>query len=33
MMVDAVAQTWGYMPLADGKVVWAVLLTDPAAAR
>lgn len=28
MMVEAVAQRWGYTPLDGGKVVWAVLATD-----
>ncbi len=27
MMVDAVAQRWGYTPVAGGKAVWAVLPT------
>jgi hypothetical protein len=28
MMVAAVAKRWGYTPVTDGKVVWAVLRTD-----
>jgi anti-sigma regulatory factor (Ser/Thr protein kinase) len=32
MMVAAVAQRWGYTPVAGGKVVWAVLRTDAAPA-
>lgn len=28
-MVEATAAHWGWMPTKDGKVVWAVLATDP----
>lgn len=32
MMVGAVAEGWGYRPVAGGKVVWALLRTDDAPA-
>lgn len=33
MMVEAVAQRWGYTPVERGKVVWAVLRTDEVTAH
>lgn len=29
LLVDSVAQRWGYLPLGEGKVVWALLEAEP----
>jgi hypothetical protein len=29
VLIDSVSSRWGYLPLADGKVVWALLRSEP----